>query len=81
VLVDSTTREAPVSYRHDFSEPVKFGLGGLEPLGQSLHAGPPDQSFGLQPVFGRCILDATLHNGHAKKRNSLSSQTKDTFVF
>jgi len=51
-LVDSTTREAPVPYGHDFDEQVKCGLGGLQPLGQLLRAGPPDEMLAYNQFSG-----------------------------
>jgi len=51
-LVDSTTREAPVPYGHDFDEQVKCGLGGLQPLDQLLRAGPPDEILAYNQFSG-----------------------------
>jgi len=64
--------------RTRFRRTGQIWSGGLAATGPVSACRPPRSKFGLQPVFQRSILDETLHDGHARKRNSRSSHTKDT---
>jgi len=64
--------------RTRFRRTGQIWSGGHAATGPVAACRPPRSKVGLQPVFRRWILDATLHDVHATKRKSRSSRTKDT---